>query len=409
MNTPAFVMNFLSRIAVAALLSAVVLISGCGKMTPAGNTAPSDPPKVVVSTAQKRNDVITSRFFRGNVRASERVDIRARVQGYLVKVHFEDGADVRTGQLLFEIERQQHEARLAGAEAVLTGAKNKLREAEDRVERGRAAGSAISAEEMATRETQRDVALAAMQQAEASAADARINLSYTRIHSPIDGRIGRRLVDVGNLVGTDGNTLLTTVVKRQPVQIYFEVSGPVIDRVQRLKSEQQEEGKSEDVAIPVQAKISADEEYRHEGIIDYLDFEIDSTTGTAMVRGLFENKEDLLFPGTDADVRIPSLQPQTAVLIHDDAIGTNTQGRFVFLVGNAEIDGKNVENVVQTRQIERGELIDGMRVIEKGLEGGETYIVEGVQMARPGLPVTPVRGEGTKQTEAPVASEKAAE
>ena len=384
------------RVCALALLLVIVVSAGCESSSKAGAAPKAEPPKVRVATVVKRNDVITSHFFTGTVRESERVDIRARVQGYLEKIHFEDGAYVAKGQPLFDIERQQHEARLAGAQAILSGANNKLREAEDRVSRGKAAGTAISQEEMATRETQRDVSLAAVEQAEASAADAKINLSYTKIFSPIEGRIGRRLVDAGNLVGTDGKTLLTTVVKRQPIQIYFEISGPVIDRVQRLKNEERKskdagaKANAAELVVPVEAELTDEKGFPHKGILDYIDFEVDSTTGTAMVRGLFKNEQDLLFPGAFVRVRIPSRNPQAAVMVDDKAIGTNTQGRFVFIVVDEEIDGQMVKNVVQTRQIQRGELIDGLRVITEGLDGGETYIVEGVQQARSGLPVTPL-------------------
>lgn len=400
--TPRYAKTFRHVVTAATLLSVTCLV-GCGPKDSAAVAQKIEPPKVKVSTVVKRDDVITSQFFTGTVRESERVDIRARVQGYLEKVHFEDGANVKAGQPLFDIERQQYEARLAGASALLLGTQNKLDEADDRVRRGKAAGNAISAEEMATRETQRDVAAAAVAEAEASVADAKINLSYTKIASPISGRIGRRLVDAGNLVGTDGKTLLTTVVKRQPIQIYFEVSGPVVDRVQRLKNEERKENKGKGprpkvnhgkLVVPVEAELTNETGFPHKGQLDYIDFEVDSTTGTAMVRGLFQNEGDLLFPGAFVRVRIPSPDPQTAVMVEDNAIGTNTQGRFVFIVVDDEIDGQMVKNVVQTRQVKRGELIDGMRVITEGLDGGETYIVEGVQQARSGLPVTVLQESG---------------
>jgi len=393
------------------LLLLIATASGCGEQEASGQTKDDKGPTVKVAKIIERDDVITSRYYVGDVEASERVEIRARVLGVLEEVLFEDGTDVEEGQLLFVIEKQQYEARLAGATALLAGAENTLKEAEDRVRRGCAAGTAISEEDLATRITQRDVAKASVDEAAASVRDAKINLGYTEIRSPIKGQIGRRLIDRGNLVGVDGNTLLTTVVNRQPIEVYFEVSGPVIDRFQRMKNEMRkkmiEQGKStedrdlESWNVVAEGKLKGETGYPHKGKLDYVDFEIDRMTGTAKVRAVFENKDDLIYSGADFNVRLPSPDSQTAMLIHEEAIGTNTQGRFIYVVvPEAEIDGKVMKNVVETRQIEVGGMFQGMRIVagrklehdgpqekREKLEPGEAYIVEGLQRVRPGISV----------------------
>ncbi|REJ67070.1 MAG: efflux RND transporter periplasmic adaptor subunit [Planctomycetota bacterium] len=377
---------------------AALLPCGCEQAQSNTGTPVIEAPKVLVDTVVKRDDVITSRYFRGNVEASETVEIRARVKGFLRKIHFQDGMEVKEGQLLFEIEPEPYQARLDGAKARWQGAANTLKEAEDRVRRGRAAGTAISEEDLATRLTQRDVAAAEVAAAKASYDEAKIDLGYTKITSPITGWIGRRLVDEGNLVGTDGNTLLTTIVKRQPIDVYFEVSGPLVDELQQRQFEMrqaiEEQGGNpdaidlDDMEVTVLAGLSIDEGFPHKGTLNYLDFKIDPSTGTARVRGTFPNKKDLLYPGTDVRIRIPSREKQTAVLVREKGIGKNTLGDFVYLVvdGTGDYAGRKV---AKTRQIkaDTGELVDGMRIVSEGLEGGETYIVGGVQRARDGMPV----------------------
>ncbi len=382
---PKFHSKLTRALALLALVGIVAIPSGCNRNQTAAPPGEDKLQEVKVATAEKRNDVITSKYFTGAVRESERVDIRARVQGYLDKIHFEDGGYVKENQLLFEIEPDQYEARLAGAQAALLSAKTAQAEAEQQFRRGVAAGTAISEEEREARRTRRDIAIAAVAEAEAAVKDAQINVDYTKIHSPLTGRIGRRLVDRGNLVGADGNTHLTTVVSRQPIQIYFEISGPLVDRVQRLQKD------NSNLVVPVEAQLTEETDFPHKGKLDYLDFEVDSTTGTAMARAVFKNEKDLLFPGAFVRVRIPSPNPRTAVMVHEKAIGTNTQGRFVYIVIDKKDEQGNVieKNVVATRQIRRGEMVGGMRIVTSGLTGGETYIVEGVQKVRPDVAVNP--------------------
>jgi RND family efflux transporter MFP subunit len=209
---------------------------------------------------------------------------------------------------------------------------------------------------------------------------ARLDLGYTKVTSPIDGRVGRNLVDAGNLVGANENTLLTTVVQMDPMYVYFNV--PERFLLERVGERPKDERRRPDIKFRV--GLVNEEGYPHEGVLDYIDNTVDPATGTIRVRGVVPNMEHLLFPGAFARVRIPEQRKakEAALLVKERAIGTDLGGKYVLVVDE--------KNIVGHRPVELGGLSDGgLRVVTQGLEANERYIVTGLQRARPGRPVEP--------------------
>ena len=207
-------------------------------------------------------------------------------------------------------------------------------------------------------------------------------MSYTEVRSPIRGVVSRRLVDIGNLVGSGENTLLTTVAQMDPIYVYFDVSerlilemfneqGRTLERRSTLPEEQ----------VPAFLGLANENGWPHEGRLDYVDNTVDANTGTIQVRGVFPNSKNVLFPGLFARIRVPTLLQEDALLVSERAIGTDLGGKYLLIVGEGDM--------VELRHVELGRLEDGMRVIVSGLEAGERYIINGLQRARPGLPVSP--------------------
>jgi RND family efflux transporter MFP subunit len=229
-----------------------------------------------------------------------------------------------------------------------------------------------------------DIAVAAVAKAEALLKQADLQLSYTKVTSPINGRISRRYVDKGNLVGSGEKTLLTRVVRFDPIYVYSNISETLLSQI--LKKA----GKTDQDRREVNAKLFvglADEEgYPHEGVLNFIDNRLDATTGTAQIRGTVPNKNRLLYPGMFVRIRIPSIEETPSLLVYEKAIGTDLGGKFVLVVGQ--------DNVIERRYVKLGQLYEDRRVIEEGLEAEDRYIYKGIQRARPGLPVTPKKESG---------------
>jgi RND family efflux transporter MFP subunit len=245
---------------------------------------------------------------------------------------------------------------------------------------------------------QRDVAQAGVQQAEATLAEARLNQSYTKVYSPITGRVSRRYVDVGNLVGSGERTLLARVVTIDPIYVFFNVTERIL--VSRLKElSQLAPGEREaGPEIPCAVGIPGEAGFPFEGTIDYADITVDPGTGTLEVRGRLPNEDLLLYPGMFVRIRVPRGESQEAVLVHEHAIGTDMAGKYLLVVG--------ADNVVERRGVQMGALVEPMRVIEEGISPSERYIINGLQRARPGLPVTPQAAQPAPP-EAPAGSQPA--
>ena len=335
----------------------------------------------------EQRDVMGYQEFTGRTEAVESIEIRARVSGVLERQAFEPSSLVRKGQLLFVIESDPYIARKNGVHAEVKTWEAELARATSDLERLEQAirTNAVSQQEV-------DRATADVQQAEASLlgahADleqAELDVSYTQVRSPITGMVSRRQVDIGNLVGSGENTLLTTVAQSDPIYAYFDVSERIIldmlnDLNDRGRSITDREA-SPDERKQAYLGLVNEDGWPHQGTIDYIDNTVDVNTGTIQVRGVWPNPDGLLFPGLFVRIRVPTSLSEGALLVNERAIGTDLGGKFLLIVGDGD--------VVELRHVELGRLEEGMRVIVAGLEPGERYIINGLQRARPGLPVLP--------------------
>lgn len=373
-------MHMLHRAAVLAAVLSVV--AGCG---PRNQFVPPPPPKVTVARPLVR-DVTTYGEATGVLKASEFIEIRARVRGFLVEKTFQPGDDVEAGQVLFQIERGPYEATVSAAEAELAKAEADLSLAGTTYARKQElfASSAISDLELREAKASNDGAQAAVARARASLASARIDLDYTTVTAPIAGKLSRDLVNVGNLVGGGEATLLTTLVQVDPIFAYFQLGERDLlyflgRRVKRI-----EEGTDtglvvgEDEAIPVRLRLADGSVYAHRGRVDFIDNVLNPDTGTVEVRAVFPNPNGVLSQGLFARVGFP-VDHEDAVLVPRRAIQQDMSGRFVFIVEN--------ENLVVTRQVEVGAEYDAFQIVTKGLQGSDRVIIDGLQRARPGIEV----------------------
>jgi multidrug efflux system membrane fusion protein len=362
----------LQALTILGLTAALAALSGCGK--PQAQTAPPAPPAVSVAPAVEREVVLTDEFP-GRIEAVDSVEVRARVGGYLQSVHFRPGALVRKGELLFVIDPRPFQAEVARAEAALANTRAQLDLARTELKRNE-----MLLAERATSRREYDDAAAKVRSLEAQikAQDAqvdiaRLNLAYTRILSPIDGRAGKAEITVGNLVPGEGpsSPVLTTVVSADPVYASFEA-----DEAAYLKYIA-----AARAGVTVSVGLADEEGFPHAGRLEFVDNRVDPQSGTVRMRAVLRNKDGRFAPGLFARIRVgDSAAPRKAVLVADRAIGTDQSKRFVLVV--------NGENKAEYREVRPGRLVDGLRVVE-GLEAGERVVVNGLQRVRPGVPVTP--------------------
>lgn len=370
-----------------ALLIAAVAVASCAAEEQAAPAPPA--PEVTVASPVTR-DVTNYVEFTGRTEAYESVEVRARVAGELREMHFTPSTPVPRGALLFVIEPEPYEAArdiavatIAQWEAELARATSDLSRLEQALET-----EAVSEQEVDKAAADVKTAEANLAAARAGLVNAELELSYTQVRSPISGLVSRNLVDLGNLVGSGENTLLTTVNRVDPVYAYFDVSEAIMLGALSEQGGTLGEGAVAEERPPAPVFLGLDDEegWPHEGVIDYYDNTVDSSTGTIRVRGNFPNPTSKLYPGLFARIRVPVGDILGAVLVDENAIGTDLGGKFVLTVGS--------DNVVELRHLQIGALQeDGMRVVLSGLEANERYIVNGLQRARPGLPVTPTTGD----------------
>jgi RND family efflux transporter MFP subunit len=350
-------------------------LSGCSRKPP---TKPT-PPEVTVARPVQQN-IRAYHDFIGNMRATESVDVRARVEGFLEQIHFKDSDDVNVGDLLFTIEQEPFEAGVAQANAQLESAQADLARTQadlNRVEEAVETG-AVSEQEVDLRRAERDIAAAAVSQARAALVDAELLLGYTKVTSPIDGRTSRQYVDVGNLVGSGEKTLLTRVVKLDPMHVYFDMSESLLLTFLKKAEETGRRRRQTDVKFHV--ALADEDDYVHGGMLDYIDNQVDPDTGTVEVRGVLSNDRRLFYPGMFVRIRVKELKETHSLLIRESAIGTDLGGKFLLILGE--------NNIIERRYVKLGQLFGQMRAVEEGIERHEQYVANGIQRARPGLPVT---------------------
>jgi RND family efflux transporter MFP subunit len=356
-------------------LTTLLVLAGCQQ--PQEFVAPPPPPVTVARPLQQAVTVYNE--FTGTTEAIESVDIRARVEGFLDSIHFQPAAEVVQGELLFVIEQEPYQAALDRAKATLQSriADHRLAKATARRKEEALKARAISKLEVLQAQAEVLTAQAAIAEAQADVRNAEIEFSYTEIRAPISGRIGRNLVDVGNLVGAGEQTLLTTIVNYQPMYAYFNVNERDL---LRYGENRRKEG---DSWVPVfEMGLANEKGYPHEGRLDYIDNRVDETTGTITVRGEFPNQSGRMVPGLFARIRIPEPEQRDALLVPETALGRDQRGTYVLVA--------NSENVVEYRLLQVGPQVDGgLRIVADGLRPEDWVIVNGIQRARPGAKVAP--------------------
>ena len=363
---------------VIALLIALPL-AGCGKRAP---QAPLPPTVSVVQPVAR--DVVEWDEYIGRLESPETVEVRARVSGYLDKVHFKEGKEVKKGDLLFTIDPRPYQAEYDRADAEHQRAVSQAELAKNDFERAKRliATKAISEEDFDTKAKTYTAAQAAVMSAKATEDSAKLNLEFTEIHSPIDGRISRALVTQGNLISGGvsgaGASLLTTLVSLDPLYCYTDADERAILKYLQLRREGTRVS-ARDEPIPAEMALADETGFPHKGFIDFVDNRIDPNTGTMRARGVFANTDHGLSPGFFARIRIPGSGKYPALLIPDRALGSDQAQKFVYVV--------NAEKKVEFRPVTVGPIIDGLRVVKTGLKAGESIIVEGLLRVRPGVVV----------------------
>ncbi len=327
--------------------------------------------------------------FTGNTAASASVDLEARVQGYLAAINYADGAAVKKGRVLFEIEKAQYQAQIEQRQAALESARataaNARRENERQAELGQRQVASQSKVEEA--QTTLATANADVTAAEAALKLAQTSLDYTTITAPFDGIVSRHLVDIGALVGSSGPTKLATIFQVSPIQVYFNISeqqqialrDTLATTGKTLRSLREEE-----LSLPVEISLSSSSAELHHGRIDYIAPAVDAQTGTLEMRALVQNENISLVPGLFVRVRLPVGYIENAVLVNDTAVLSNQVGSYVKVVGKT--------NVVELRQVTTGPVEGQLRVITKGLGAEDRVVIGAIQRAVNGNSVEPLNG-----------------
>jgi RND family efflux transporter MFP subunit len=360
------------------LLAVLPLALSCGRAQP----PPPPPPEVDVLQPVAR-EVLDWDQYTARLEAVESVEIRPRVSGYLQSIRFRDGATVQKGDLLFVIDPRPYEAALRRAESDIAAAQARLSLAQKNLARSAelVRTYAISQEEYDIRASAVRQAEAALEQARAAADASRLDVEFTQLTAPIGGRIGRRLVTEGNLVsggaGSQG-TLLTTIVSLDPLYAYFEADERSYLRYMHL-AESGERPTSREFRHPVWIGLADEEGFPREGVMDFVDNQLDRGTGTMVGRAIVPNPDQILSPGLFARLRLPGSGPYGAVVVPDEAIALDQARKFVWVLG--------AEEKAEQRFVETGPLLDAARVVRKGLSPNDWVVVAGTQRVRPGEPV----------------------
>ncbi len=320
--------------------------------------------------------------FTGRIEAVDRVEIRPRVAGYLTGVHFQEGGMVEKGDRLFSIDDREYLAALASARADVARAKSRLKLAEDEMARSEKliASRAVSAGELESRQGETQQAQADVDAAVARQRQTELNVQFSQISTPISGRVGAALIKPGNLVAP-GESLLTTVVSVDPVYVVFEGDERAYLRYQEMASSGARPS-SRNTRNPVRVGLANEEGYPHEGEMDFIDNALDPSSGTIRARAVLQNPEGLLVPGLFARVRLLGSSRRQALLVHEQAILTDQDRKYVFVVGEG--------NTAERRDLQLGGSAEGLRIVESGLEAGDRVVVNGTKkIFFPGAPIVP--------------------
>jgi RND family efflux transporter MFP subunit len=354
-------------------------LSGCGD-SKAGPAAAPPTPAVHVATVEQRT-ITDWDTFTGRFEAVESVKLRPRVSGYIDQVSFAEGKDVKKGDVLFVIDPRPYRVQLERTQGDLARARAQaeLSEKELRRTENLLAAHAVSQEEYEQRASQRNQLAADLQAARAAADAAQLDLEFTRVVAPIDGRVSRAEVTAGNYV-TAGTTVLTSVVSLDPIYVYFEG-----DEQTYLKyngqAQRGERPSSRETANPVFVGLANEADFPHAGRMNFVDNALNPETGTIRARAVLDNADHQFTPGMLARVKLLGSGQYSATLVPDEAVGTDQDRKFVMVI--------NAQSVVEYRPVQLGEVADGQRIVRSGVHAGERVIVGGLQRVRPGMQVAP--------------------
>ncbi|WP_411850683.1 efflux RND transporter periplasmic adaptor subunit [Stenotrophomonas sp. LGBM10] len=372
--------NLARRIALGTVTAlALAVLVGCS----GGHAETAGPPPPSVSAAPVLVKQVSQwDDFSGRVEAVESVELRPRVSGYIDKVNYVEGQEVKKGDVLFTIDARSYRAELARADAELARARTQAQVSRSEAERARRLSDqqAISTETWEQRRATAEQAQAQVQAAQAAVDAARLNVEFTQVRAPINGRAGRAMVTAGNLVTAgDSASVLTTLVSLDKVFVYFDADEGTFLRYAQMarKGERPSERDSE---LPVKVGLSGEEGYPHSGKVDFLDNQVTRSTGTIRVRALLDNADRAFTPGLFARVQLLGSGQFQAMLIDEKAVLTDQDRKYVYVVDK---DGK-----AQRHDIQLGRTADGLRIVEQGLKAGDRVIIDGVQKVfMPGMPV----------------------
>ncbi|NEH39217.1 efflux RND transporter periplasmic adaptor subunit, partial [Rhizobium ruizarguesonis] len=343
-------------------------------------SAPPPPPVTVAKPVVR--DVVDSDEFIGRFEPVDEVSVRSRVGGYLQEIHFQDGALVKQGDLLFVIDQRPFVTALNQAKAALEASQSALVFADAQYKRAQslASSGSQSAQTLDDRRREFDSAQANVRGAQAAADRASLDMEYTEIKAPLSGRIDRRLISAGNLVQTD-QTILTTIVSLDPIDFYFDVDERRLlnfaDTARKLGKDLQQGGGGLDVSVT----ISDPNAKPFKGKLDFAENRVDNESGTIRLRARFPNPDLVLQPGLFGRIQVEASNTYQAILVPDEAIGSDQNERVVYVVAE--------DGTVSTKPVRPGPRLYGYRVIREGLDGTETIIVNGLMRARPGAKITP--------------------
>ncbi|HFK5791670.1 TPA: efflux RND transporter periplasmic adaptor subunit [Enterobacter kobei] len=364
--------------ALGAMLLSLLLV-GCDNSV-AQNAAPPAPAVNAADVVVKSISQWDS--FNGRIEAVESVQLRPRVSGYIDKVNFTDGQEVKKGEVLFTIDDRTYRAALEQAQATLESAKTQASLARSEANRTDKLinTNLVSREEWEQRRAAAIQAQADIRAAQAAVDAAQLNLDFTKVTAPIDGRASRALITSGNLVTAgDSASVLTTLVSQKTVYVYFDVDESTYLHYQNLARSGQG-ASSNHTALPVEIGLAGEEGYPHQGKVDFLDNQLAPSTGTIRMRALLDNAQRQFTPGLFARVRLPGSAEFQATLIDDKAVLTDQDRKYVYIVDK--------EGKAQRRDITPGRLADGLRIVQQGLKPGDKVIVDGLQKVfMPGMPV----------------------
>lgn len=374
----------------ATLVAVVVSMTICGCQ---GAKEAATPPPPAVTVARPVSESVANHLdFTGNTAATQSVAVVARVEGYLEKIHFADGQQVKKGDLLFTIQQAQYKAQLKQAQAQVAVEKAALWHATTELRRyaGLVRLDAATETQVDHWRTEKDQAAARLSAAQAQVELAQLKLSYTLVRAPINGRIGRHLVDAGNLVGGIGQpTSLAEIDQIDPIYVYFSIDQRellrVIERQKALPPDPITRG-----VVPATFGLLTEDGYPHQGHLDFASLGVAPTTGTLQVRGIFPNRGATVFPGLFARVRISALEKTNALLVPGDAVRFDQQGEYVLVV--------NARNIVERRGVKVGLQVGERLVVSEGLQADDAVIVEGLLQAVPGRQVSPHPAAGSEPT-----------